>query len=219
MKNIFYLDKVPYLIAALTMGLVSGFPLELTANASTSVQGGELVNQPPNLEEMLALRHLAVKTARQLKTIAPTLKDRDVARIAVRVATESKDTGVDPRIYLVILKVESDFDQKRVSTTGDYGIAQVNYKIWKRVLKKQGVILDKERLSKDEEYNLKTMSIVLVKYKNQFAAKDGWWFTRYHSHTPLYRNRYKRKILAQLKRIIRMKEPERVSPILLALKD
>jgi hypothetical protein len=52
--------------------------------------------------------------------------------IAEQIYEQSKDKKLDYHILLGIIKTESDFENSKVSTTGDVSIVQINYKIWSK---------------------------------------------------------------------------------------
>lgn len=71
--------------------------------------------------------------------------------------------GIEPAVYLAILKVESNLNQSAYNAkTKDYGAAQVNHKTALRY----GLSL--ERLKRDSRYNLDAGARILADMKRAF---------------------------------------------------
>lgn len=132
------------------------------------------------------------------------LPDNERKKFAVYIALACKKHNLDPRIMISILKVESDFRQKAVSHTGDYSVAQINYNIWKNLfLKLDKAPLKFDRLKQDEAYAIYRMAEILAYYKELHEKKDKFWFARYHSSTPKFKNLYITKLKKELKKLIK----------------
>lgn len=78
----------------------------------------------------------------------------------------------------------------------DYGIGQLNYKIWGKHLK-----LSRVRLLTDVDYAVESSVKVYMYYKTRYAKKELDWFTRYHSGTPKLRYRYLKYLNRGFKKI------------------
>lgn len=131
------------------------------------------------------------------------LPDRERVRFATLITLSCKKYKIDPRIMVSILKVESDFKQKAVSNTGDYSVAQINFKVWAKNFRK----LDKDplhfqRLKEDDAYAIFRMGEILNDLQSNFSKKDKFWFARYHSNTPKYKNVYIKKLQVNLKKLL-----------------
>lgn len=103
---------------------------------------------------------------------------------------------LDYRLFVLILKVESDFNHKAVSTTGDLSIAQIYHKYWMKPhrrahLKVTGHLLD--NILDHEFYALMVMGEIL-KLNQKFVQEDLYWFARYHSNTPEFKEKYIKKM-------------------------
>lgn len=131
------------------------------------------------------------------------LPDRERLRFATLITLSCKKYNLDPRIMVAILKVESDFKQKAVSHTGDYSVAQINFKVWAKNFRK----LDREplhfqRLKEDDAYAIFRMGEILHNLDTNFSKKDEFWFARYHSNTPKFKNAYIKKLQVNLKKLL-----------------
>lgn len=104
-----------------------------------------------------------------------------VREASVRTAISEKEIAAQ-------LCQESRFDFKAVNKkTGDYGIAQINVKIWE----KEFGYVDREKLVVDPSYQMILYTDILNKKKNIFD---------YHSKTKDIREIYKNKILKIIKK-------------------
>lgn len=134
-------------------------------------------------------------------------------RLATIIAFSAKKYDIDPRIMIAIMKIESNFKQDAYNLTscefskqekcGDYSIAQINYETWSKTFPKMGrKPLDLKRLKTDETYSIFRMGEILSIIKKQYAAQDPTWFARYHSSTPIHKNRYTQALKAEIKKVI-----------------
>lgn len=142
-----------------------------------------------------------------------SLKKDKAQRLATTISFAAKKYEIDPRIMIAIMKVESNFKQNAINLTscertkkdkcGDYSIAQINYEIWSetfpRLGKKQ---LDLHKLKTDESYAIFRMAEILSILKKEYSASDKFWFARYHSSTPVHKNRYQTVLKKELKKVI-----------------
>ena len=135
------------------------------------------------------------------------LPDRERKRFATLITLSCKKYNLNPKIMISIIKVESDFKQKAVSNTGDFSIAQINYKIWvKRFRQLDRSPLDFERLKEDDAYAIFRMGEILAELKKHHEKTDQHWFARYHSNTPVFKNRYIKNLEKNLKKIEHYKD-------------
>lgn len=112
-------------------------------------------------------------------------------RLAVVITLASKEYNLDPRIILSILYVESRFKQQALSNTGDFSIAQINYKVWEKSFKKiNKKSLNFKQLKEDETYAIYRMAEILNFLQSTYSKNDPYWFALYHSSTLKYKNRY-----------------------------
>ena len=95
----------------------------------------------------------------------------------------------------------NNFDQSAISSTGDYSLAQINYKVWKKELASKGVKLDFKKLKTNHAYALEKIAIILKILKDRHSEKDQQWYGRYHSNTKKYKIRYLKKVNQQLAKL------------------
>jgi hypothetical protein len=103
---------------------------------------------------------------------------------------------VDWKVFVAILYQESSLRldpqncfKVKSNCTGDYGIGQINVKIWQKQLN-----LDKKRLKTDRKYSISKAIKVLEDYRKRYAHRDPKWYSRYHSSTPHLRSKYEQRI-------------------------
>lgn len=189
MKIIFHLYNVKYLLGILMIfGLLSTVAAHADASESQfNAKEGFLITISRFESAILKLNN--------------RLTHKQATRLATLIAIESKKNGLDPRIVLAILNTESSFNQKAVSSTGDLSIAQMNPKVWtpKMFQSRTGQTIEWSRVKKDEAYAISRMVLILSWLKNSFSKHDKWWFARYHSATPEFKNIYIVKLTKNFK--------------------
>lgn len=123
--------------------------------------------------------------------------------VATAIVESSKNNDIDSEIYLAILFKESSLLtdpqnclKEAKSCTGDYGMSQVNYRTWGKVLN-----IDKAKMLTDVAYSIEVGARVLSYYK-RYENKDSIWYARYHSKTP----RLKKMYAHQLHKIMGIEE-------------
>jgi soluble lytic murein transglycosylase-like protein len=145
------------------------------------------------LVEQVILHFYEETNPQNIEAIKPHLP-----KLAKAIVTQSAQHKVDFRILLGIIKVESDFKQDMVSSTGDYSMAQINYDTWSKELKRTRKIkLDKEKLKKDINYSISMMTEIL-KVLHSRHQQDPMWYARYHSSTPSLKLQYATKVNAAM---------------------
>lgn len=131
------------------------------------------------------------------------LPDRERKRFATLITLSCKKYNLDPRIMISILKVESDFNQKAISSTGDYSVAQINFKIWAKNFRKlDRAPLHFERLKEDDAYSIFRMGEILAELQKNHSKHDKMWFARYHSNTPFFKNKYISRLKTHFKKLL-----------------
>lgn len=131
------------------------------------------------------------------------LPDLERKRFATIITLSCKKYDIDPRIMISLIKVESDFKQKAISHTGDYSVAQINYKVWvKRFKQLDRTPLHYEKLKEDDVYAIFRMGEILAELKKDFSKKDKMWFARYHSSTPYFKEKYISRLKPLFKKLI-----------------
>lgn len=143
----------------------------------------------------------------KLATSALTDKKPAIDQYSQWIHTYSKKYQIDPYIMLALIKVESDFDSQAVSATGDYSLAQINYKVWQKELKREGIELNFYKLKNNSAYAIEKMALILQILKKRHAKKDPYWFARYHSNTKKFKSKYLLKVKRQLATINTVTKP------------
>lgn len=109
---------------------------------------------------------------------------------------------VDCVLMATIIKVESDFVHKKNSITPeDISIAQINYPLQKRNLKRLGVKLNKKKLISSNKYAIEMMAMILSLLKKDYAKKDPLWYARYNTGKYLYKLEYLHRLEFQWKKV------------------
>lgn len=141
----------------------------------------------------------------QIKSL-PNMSDSDendafLKEIADQIKNVSIATGIDYKIYLSIIKTESSFRQDVISSTGDFSLAQINYKKWDVEFKRLGLNpIDFEKLKTEHGYSIQIMGQILKILKKRHGT-DSLWFARYHSSTPSLKKIYADKLNRVIKRL------------------
>lgn len=145
------------------------------------------------------------KVEKAITILNPKINKKKATRLATLVSIESKKNKIDPRVILAILNTESSFNQNAINKnnngTKDISIAQINSKAWNPIdfERRTGSSLDLKRLEQDEAYAISRMSLILSHLKENFSKSDKWWFARYHSSTPEYKDAYLKKLVQNFK--------------------
>lgn len=105
------------------------------------------------------------------------------------VIKHSKHFNLDKQLVLSIIKVESNFNNDAVSHTNDYGLMQIN----KNTAKIFGFSIP--RIKKDKDYAIYCGTFYLSYLRYKYSHKDKYWWARYHSNTPTFKQKYIRRIL------------------------
>ena len=112
---------------------------------------------------------------------------------------------LDPALILALLLTESSLEPLSESSTGDYSIAQINYKTWDKEFKRLGhEPLNKGLLKEgDISYALDKMALILSILKERHTD-DPHWYGTYHSETPKLKSLYLQKVKRHYKTIEKM---------------
>lgn len=158
--------------------------------------------QPKSFSVKDVTRNNVNLISEMIKVVQPDLNMKDRHRIAYSLFLTTKKYKVDPKLMIAIIATESDFDNKKVSTTGDLSLAQINTDIWNKEFVRLGLDkLNSKRLKKDENYALSKMAEILNILKARHGKNDSQWFARYHSHTKKYKNLYSSKVEKRMRMI------------------
>lgn len=128
-----------------------------------------------------------------IKKINPEITDKQVKQINLSINKYAKVFSIDKELILAIIKAESTFYPKAISRTNDYGLMQMNIKTI-RYLK-----FDVERIKSDIDYSILCGTFYLALLRRRYP-KDKYWWARYHSSTPIHKDKYIEKIQKILRR-------------------
>ncbi len=123
-----------------------------------------------------------------LVRVRPDLKSPKLEKIAFLIANNSNKLQIGWVTYISILIQESNLydDPKGLGEACvDCGMSQIHFPTWKDALQ-----LDKSKLVYDTEYSL-TIGYRILKHYKRLYGHEPDWYTRYHSSTPLIRERYR----------------------------
>lgn len=84
--------------------------------------------------------------------------------------------------------VEKDTINYETCVIVDFGMGQINYRTAKALK------LDLNRLKWDMEYNIDCSFKIMKDFKNRYFKTEYYWWTRYNSSTPSYRNQYRENV-------------------------
>jgi hypothetical protein len=185
--------------------MVSG-DIKMKALIITLVVIGTLFNSTvamPKSESKIVFNHREVRAiAKMIKVIKPKINETKAMIIAHNLFNTSKKFNLDPKVMIAIIDTESDFDNSKISTTGDLSLAQINTTIWNKELARMKLpMINERRLQNDEKYALNQMAMILSILKNRHSQKDGIWYARYHSHTKKYKKQYYAKVETRMRKI------------------
>lgn len=157
---------------------------------------------PKTLDGIITTIQDAKLIAKMIKKITPSLKIYNRQKIALLINNITKKHHLDPKLMIAIIDTESEFDNAKISTTGDVSLAQINLKIWNKEFDRLGQKkLNKVRLRNDTFYALTKMAEILNILKSRYAQKDKLWFARYHSSTEDLKHIYNLKLQSRLNMI------------------
>jgi soluble lytic murein transglycosylase-like protein len=129
------------------------------------------------------------------------LSQEDSLYLAYVVTRTSLKRDLDPLKVAAIISIESDFRLKAFNKSGDYSLAQINYKIWRSEFKRMGrEPLKLKRLTQDPKYAINRMTEILSILRDRFPNKDFYGY--YHSGTPKYRDVYLDKLNTRMEGIM-----------------
>lgn len=158
---------------------------------------------------ILSLTVLIITVTAQAQSVNGILKDISVltetkkvshhTAASVAIKKYTSHYKIDHRIVLGLIMTESSFKQSAVSKTADFGIGQINYKVWsKEFIRLKKEPLDLKRLRTDVDYAIRRTVEILAILK---ASKDPYWVGRYHSKTPSLKKAYFAKVHSQVKKL------------------
>jgi len=140
--------------------------------------------------------------AKMITALRPKFSKQKKYQLASKIQKISKEYKLEPQIIVAIIDAESEFDQNKISDTGDLSLAQINPDVWNEEFKRLNLEeLDIERLKTDTDYSLKMMGKILSHLKKNYGHKDRKWYARYHSKNKKYKEIYLSKLNHRLKKM------------------
>ncbi len=138
--------------------------------------------------------------SKMIAVVQPELLQKERNIIASHISKAIKTYKVEPQIMVAIIDTESDFNPKKVSTTGDISLAQINLGVWnKEFIRMKKPPMNVHKVRHDQEYALLKMAEILCIIKKRYEKKDRRWYARYHSNTNKYKNEYLHKLEIRMK--------------------
>lgn len=138
-----------------------------------------------------------------IKILNPKIKDDYKKQLAKYIFHSGNQFNIDYRLFILILKVESNFNQKAISPTGDYSIAQIYYEYWSKDKRKSKLVKTKHLLDKIKENEFFAIMVMgeILSLAKVDMNKDWTWFAHYHSRTPKFKEKYLSSIRNEYKKI------------------
>lgn len=141
------------------------------------------------------------EVTRVVMNIQPKNDTLKSTKIASKIILTSKKLDLSWVTYTAMLVQESmllDDPNGSMYSCTDCGLTQIHYPTWGEVLG-----LDKYRLVYDTMYSMDISYRILKRYKKQYGHEQDW-YTRYHSSTPVIRERYRLAISEKVYMILQM---------------
>lgn len=152
--------------------------------------------ETPRLTDQTIQKHSSTiqDIALYMSKINPKLLHAQTLYLAYHIVNKSLERKLDPFLVTSIIAVESHFKLNAYNPSGDYSLAQINYRVWSKEFPRVGYEpLCKVSLKEDPAYAINKMTKILSIIKKRHD-KDSKWHTRYHSSTKKYRKSYEKKL-------------------------
>lgn len=132
-----------------------------------------------------------------LARLGPNLSANKINYLSQLIYSAGERFSIDYRVFILILYVESNFQQAAKSNTGDFSIAQINLSQWKKPANKKRLVqtghyLDHAKIN--ESFAIEIMAEILHLMYKERGKKDLHWYATYHSKTPQYKQAYVKRI-------------------------
>ena len=109
------------------------------------------------------------------KNAFPGLSLKSQKNLSLKITAAATKYGLDRSILSCVLKIESTYNYKAVSSTRDHGIGQINEATAK------GFRIDVKRLTSDRAYSVDRAAYVLAHYMQlKKADEPATWMCRYN---------------------------------------
>lgn len=147
------------------------------------------------------LRSSSVDLRQIIATLQPKLSKKSVAALAkaVSIVKRRHDCDMPTDTLLAIAFTESSLFKGKLGTmnpnTRDYGLMQINEEMVLRLH------LDRDKLLKDEAYNLQIGCKILTQNRKSYAETVPYWLGLYRAGVAVWRKKVRRVALAYDRRI------------------
>lgn len=143
--------------------------------------------------EVIAQNELLVSN--MIRKVQPNISVAKANHLAKTIYRNSVEFKLDPKILIAIIATESNFRNEVISSTGDFSMAQINFKIWNKEFERLGMPkLDMKLLRNNEHYGIYKLARILSILKMRYQKADQHWYASYHSQTPNLKGIYKSKL-------------------------
>lgn len=130
-----------------------------------------------------------------IRKVQPNISAVKAGHLAKIVYRNSVEFKLDPKILIAIIATESNFRNEMISSTGDFSMAQINFKIWNKEFQRLGLPrLDMKLLKHNEHYGIYKLAKILSILKTRYQKADQHWYASYHSQTPNLKGIYRNKL-------------------------
>jgi hypothetical protein len=144
---------------------------------------------------LLAVMIFLIKTIgakpieKQIKKFNPDFCEYKTSLIVKYVHKYSLENNLDPHLLTAILIQESSLSLGALNlSSDDYGIGQINKRTAAHFCP------NKELLLTNYSYSIGCAAKVLADFKNRYAKKERYWWTRYNSSNPKLRRIYRKRV-------------------------
>lgn len=160
----------------------------------------ELYAQLGNFDKVY-IPNQASLISHMISVVQPELDIKSRNKIAMDIYKAIQKFRVEPQIIVSLIDTESNFSYRKVSSTGDLSIGQVNVEVWNNEFKRMKLpLISKAKLvTKDQSYAMEKMAQILSILKKRHSKKDRRWYARYHSNTSKHKLDYLKKIEIRMK--------------------
>lgn len=132
--------------------------------------------------------HALDEIAFVIRELSPHVTEKQSLVYANSIRRYSIQYNIDWKIAVAIFKRESNFTMGAVETRSrDYGLGQINH----RNITHRNI--NKKKLLTDPDYAIHETYKILDELNRKYNTNaKGWrkWYTRYHSFTPVHRQKY-----------------------------